>query len=140
MPHESAAIDVALVDLLEADATLASLLPDGVWVDLPPQEAKRFVVISLFAHSDVSVLGGLGYESSLYMVKAVAPSAILTNMRAAEQRLYELLNEGTLDVPGFMAMFREERIKHTERDDLDKSIRWFHRGGYYRVQVAAAEA
>jgi hypothetical protein len=136
MPHESAAIDVALMDLLEADATLLSILPDGVWKALPPQEAKRFVVISLMDHADVSVYGGLGYVSCLYMVKAVAPSALLTNMRAAEARLYELLNEGTLAVPGFMAMFREERIDQTERDDLDKSIRWFHRGGYYRVQVA----
>jgi len=36
-----------------------------------------------------------------------------------------------------MAMYREMRIRPpVEIDDVDPTIRWYHRGGHYRVLMA----
>jgi hypothetical protein len=34
-----------------------------------------------------------------------------------------------------MAMYRETRVRITEVDEVDVSIRWNRRGGHYRVQM-----
>jgi len=54
---------------------------------------------------------------------------------AAAMRIDELLDDGTLDVPGFQVsgMHREEFIRGTEIDAVDPSIIWKRRGGRYRV-------
>src|SRR5262245_13716561 len=124
--------------LLQNDAQLHALLPDGVYDDeAATQDAKRYVLVTIFDHQDIAVFNARAYESALYFVEAVTRSGILTNMRAAALRIDELLEDGTLDVPGFMGMWRERRERRVERDPVDKSIRWFRRGGFYRVQVNA---
>jgi hypothetical protein len=49
-----------------------------------------------------------------------------------------LLEQGTLTVSGYslMALFRESRIRLTEVDGADPSIRWLRRGGNYRLVVS----
>jgi hypothetical protein len=39
-----------------------------------------------------------------------------------------------------MVMRRRSRIRLTDVDQVDPSIRWFHRGGRYQVMVAPAAA
>lgn len=138
MPHDSAAVDAALLALLEGDATLQAELPDGVYWAEAKAGAKRFVVVDLFDHVDTWVQGGRAIESTLYVVKGVAMSNLAANMRAVERRLDELLDGGVLTVPGyvFMDCARERRIHDTERDDVLTSERWFHRGGFYRINVS----
>lgn len=140
---DSSDIDNALMALLGSDATLMGLMPNLVYWDEAPAGATKFVIVSLVDEEDVPQLGGRSFEDALYMVKAVGlskPSAPLasTVMKAAAARIDVLLDHQTLTVAGYapMVMRREGRIRQTEVDDLDSSIRWHHRGGQYRVVMS----
>lgn len=135
---DSSAIDNALVAKLGADATLLSYCTNGVYWDEAPPNSTKFVIVSLAEQSDEAKFGGRAYEDALYLVKAVALSTANANMQAAAARIDALLEDQTLTVSGYthMVMHRESRVRITEVDDEDASIRWLHRGGYYRVQQA----
>jgi hypothetical protein len=143
---DSSAIDQALVDRLLADAALRALLPDGVfWAEAGPSmahggAATRFVIVSLVDARDAPMFGGRAYEDALYTVKAVELSTEVTTIRAAAARIDVLLEMGTLTIEDhtLMVMRREARLRMTEVDDVDRSIRWQHRGGQYRVMTAPA--
>lgn len=137
---DSSAIDNAIVAKLLADSTLTALMPDGVYWEEANAGSKRFVIVSLVDSVDEPVFGGRAYEDSLYLVKAVALSTTGADIKAAAARIDTLLDEGTLTITGysFMTVHRESRIRITEVDDSDASIRWQHRGGHYRVQAAVA--
>jgi hypothetical protein len=137
---DSSAIDNALVAKLGADVTLMALMPNLVYMDEAPKNATRFVIVSLVDEVDEPRFGGCAYEDALYLVKAVElkPAVGTGNVQAAAARIQVLLNDQVLTVAGYshMVMHRESRIRTTEVDDVDASIRWFHRGGHYRVQQA----
>lgn len=137
MPPDSSAIDVAIMDRLHDDPVLHALLPDGVFFDEAIGGAQRFVVVTLFDHDDRAMFGGRAIEDALYMVKAVSKSGAAVNMRAAALQIDALLEDHPLAAEGFgfMSLHREQRIRRTEVDAVDRSIRWFHRGGYYRVRM-----
>lgn len=139
MPPNSRAVDKALCDYLAADATLRSLLPDGVFMSEAPQQATRFVMIDVIEHEDTACFtAGRVVERVLYLVQTVARAGLLTNLYEADARVDALLEGGRLTIPGFGfgAMYRERRLRDSRRDDLDKMTEWFLGGGYYRVQVA----
>jgi hypothetical protein len=147
---DSSAIDQALVDLLLNDATLRALLPDGVfWEEAGASmvaggNATRFVIVSLVDAVDESMFGGRAYEDVLYAVKAVELAASVKHIRAAAARIDALLDPqppaapATLAIAGYglMVLQREARIRFSEVDDTDTSIRWSHRGGHYRLMAA----
>jgi hypothetical protein len=135
---DSSAIDNALVALLGSDTTLLSYCPNGVYWDEAPPNSTKFVIVSLIDEADQATFGGRAYEDALYLVKAVALSTAGANMQAAAARIDTLLNDQMMTVSGYthMVMHRESRVRITEVDDEDASIRWLHRGGYYRVQQA----
>jgi hypothetical protein len=138
---DSTEIDDALVARLLSDATLKSLLPDGVWWDVAGKDSEQFVVVTLVDHVDVPVFGRRGAESFLYLVKAVVLNRSGGDIKAAAKRIDQLLDDQPLTVPpeyGFAAMYRERRIRLTEVDTENAAIRWLHRGGHYRVQVGVA--
>jgi hypothetical protein len=125
---------------LGSDATLLGMMPNGVYWEEAPPGSTRFVIVSLIDEADEGQFGGRAYEDALYLVKAVALSTANANIKGAAARIDALLEDGTLTVAGYthMAMHREGRIRLTEVDDVDPSIRWYHRGGQYRVRVAPA--
>jgi hypothetical protein len=139
---ESAAIDEALVDLLQGDATLTGLMPDGVYWDAGPPNATRLVIVALVSQVDTPSFDGRAFEEATYRVKAVALSKVAnanTDVRAAANRIDALLERGTLTAAGYDLMVMQrvgERIHTTEVDDLDPSIRWYHRGGEYQVTMS----
>ena len=55
---DSSEIDSALVALLQGDSTLATLMPDGVFIDEAAADARRFVIVSLAASTDIPFLAG----------------------------------------------------------------------------------
>jgi len=123
--------------------------PDGVfWEEAGASlvdggSSKRFVLVSLVEAVDVPMFGATACEDGLFAVKAVVLSTIAGgNPRAAAARLQALLHFGTLTIPGYglMVMRRRTRIRLTEVDEQDRSIRWFHRGGHYQVMAAPAAA
>jgi hypothetical protein len=138
MPSDSSDVDNALIAKLGADATLLALMPNGVYLDEAPQGSTRFVIVSLIDEHDAAMFEARAFEDALYLVKAVALSTAGGNVKDAAARIDVLLENGTLAIAGYklMTMSRESRIRSTEVDEVDGSIRWQHRGGRYRVQVS----
>lgn len=135
---DSSAIDNALMAKLGADATLLSYCTNGVYWDEAPPNSTKFVIVSFIDEVDEAVFQQRGYEDGLYLVKAVMrdQGSSASTMAAAAARIDTLLEDTTLTVAGYthMVMHREARIRMTEVDEIDPSIRWQHRGGHYRVQ------
>jgi hypothetical protein len=138
---DSAVIDAALVSKLGSDATLLGYMTNGVYFDEAPPNSTRFVIISLVEESDERTFDGRSHEDAVYLVKAVALSTVAnaaTHTRNAAARIDALLDGQVLTATGYthMAMHRENRIRFTEVDEEDSTIRWFHRGGQYRVVMS----
>lgn len=133
---DSSAIDAALLSVLVNDAPLSALMPDGVWMDEAAQGAQKFVIVSLVEEFDEQDTSGRACENPLYLIKAVALSTSGGDVKTAAARIDTLLQQQTLsNVTGYTVtgMFRESRVRMTEVDEVDPTIRWQHRGGNYRV-------
>jgi hypothetical protein len=135
---DSSDIDVALVARLQSDPTLMALIPDGVWIDEAQEGCKRFAIVTLLEEHDEAEFGRRAYEDSLYLVKAVMLSTLNGDIKGAAARIDVLLEDYPLTVVGYsyMTMHREARVRFTDVDEGDASIRWEVRGGHYRVQMA----
>lgn len=140
---DSSAIDNALVAKLLNDATLRGLMPDGVFFDEANPGAKRFVIVSIVEAHDGAVFGGRAYEDVLYLVKSVALSTAFGDTKAAAARIDALLDDQDLTIgDGYqlIMMYRDSPVRYTEVDDVDRSLRWQHRGGRYQVMASVAVA
>jgi hypothetical protein len=138
---DSANIDNALQAILGSDATLLQLCPNGVYVDESPPDMQRFVIIRIVDQTDVAQFGGRAYEDTLYEVEARLLSTTANanaNARAAAARIDVLLEDQPLTVSGYtwMTCHRESRTRMIEIDAVDQSLRWYRRGGNYRVQMS----
>ena len=60
------------------------------------------------------------------------------NLEEIQQLCQDALEDAVLMVTGYSPMLvaREGRVRETERDATDETIRWLHRGGRYRVAMA----
>jgi len=143
--HDSGEIDNALVQRLQNDATLMAMLPDGVHFDEGPQGLEHFALVSLV---DAQIAWQMDVaqerraaERCEYIVKAVMLNTSSANAREAAARIDELLEDMPLTISGFacVEIYRLRRIRDTEVDSVDASIRWQHRGGYYRITAAPNE-
>jgi hypothetical protein len=135
------------MDLLATDATLAGLLADGIHWDVAPQDSTQFGIVSIIDEQDEDDFQGRIFEDVLYLVKVVELSTVSTkNIKPAAARIDSLLHRAHFTAPGFgdVTSRREQRIRQTEVDEVNKAIRWLHRGGQYRLMatltpVAAAK-
>jgi hypothetical protein len=136
---DSNAIDLGLVAYLGADTALAVLMPDGVWWDIARQGAFAFVVVSIADSHDEDELQDRAYEQVTYQIQAVERSTKGDRAAAAAARIDQLLDRQTFPVNGFtvVKIARDGRIRQTEIDDVDRAVRWQHRGGRYTVQAQA---
>jgi len=133
----------ALIAKLGSDLELLALCPNGVYRDQAPPGATRFVIVSLLAGEDTGVFGKRAIEAGVYLVEARMLSTVAgANVKAAAARIDVLLEGQPLTVAGFswMTLHREEPIGLTEIDAADPSIRWFRRGGRYRLEMSHAAA
>jgi hypothetical protein len=130
-------LDAAIVTLLQNDATLHALAPDGVYFAEAPPGLQQFVIVSVVDHADEDVFQGRAFESALYMVKAVELSTVTTkNIKSAAARLDALLRRAIVPATGYaeIATAREGGWQHAvEVDAINTSIRWHHRGANYRI-------
>jgi hypothetical protein len=135
--RDSNAIDIALLAHLRDDATLTALLPDGVYMDVGPPGAMRFVLVSVIIAEDTGTFDGRAIEDVLYLVKAVVLGSANGDIAASAARIDALLEDGVFPIDGYglLSSVREERVRFTEPDSADPGIRWYHRGGRYRVQA-----
>jgi len=138
---DSSDIDAALIAVLQSDATLKAAMPDGVFYGLAGlsiatgKNSTRFVLVSVADNRDRAVFGGRAIESVLYLVKAVSLSG---DSKGAAARIDQLIEDRPLAVAGYtwMSSAREQRVREMERDDVDASIVWTHRGGLYRIEMS----
>ena len=144
---DSSAIGNALVAKLGADTPLGAILSNGVYFDLAPAGLARFAIVSLLSGADSQRFGARAYEDGLYLVEARVRGDSTADRQAAREaaaRIDDVLDpqppapRATLSVPGYalMAIYREEPVRFTERDDVDPTILWHRRGGQYRVLVS----
>ena len=134
-----AAVDAALIGVLASDATLAALLPDGVYLDVAPSNKTRFVIVQQQTHEDVEGFVSALYETCQYRVTARVLEATGVNVNAAAARIHALLHDQVIAaITGYVHMttLRIERVKFTEVDAIDNDIRWQIAGGDYEVFVS----
>jgi hypothetical protein len=144
---DSGEIDNALVELLSGDAELTALVPDGVYFDEAPQGMQAFALVSLIDGLALAQMGApterRAAETCEYIVKAVMLSGSSADARKAAARIDELLEDqpAALTIVGFtcLSIHRTARIRDTEVDSVDATIRWQHRGGHYRISAAPGE-
>lgn len=142
MPQDSGAIDAALLDRLAGDVALRALVPDGVWFDLAPQNATRFVLLQLEVHRDRPIMGPAGgrrgQEEHDFLVTAHLLAAAADDAVAAAYRIDQVLEDQPLSAAGFqgVSLYRLARLRDTEADATDSTMRWHLRGGRYHVVVA----
>ena len=131
-------VERALIGKLAADATLAALLPDGVYYDLAPIGATRFALVSLSSSRGLGELNdGDTLRALVYLVKAVAKGADADPIAAADARITALLDHGDLDLPAaagctLMRLGWVDRVRYTETAAGET---WQHRGARYEVTV-----
>ena len=133
-----------MITHLASDATLATLLPGGVHFGLAPQGKTAFALVTIDETADVGVFAEApaarrAIEVITYAVAAVVQTSAMGPATQAAARIDALLEDQPLTVPGYgwLSTVRVERIRDPgELDPSDKSIRWQHHGGRYRVQVA----
>ena len=139
---DSSDLDNAIIAKLGADATLLAICTNGVYWGESPSNSTRFVIVSLAEEEDVQMFGGRAFESALYLVKAVMSwkeGEVAGNIKGAAARIDALLDQQPLTVSGYSVTIvrREGRERQTEVDAVDGSLRWFHRGGLYRVVASS---
>jgi len=135
---DSSDIEGALIQKLGSDATLLAICVNGVYPDVADEGMDRFVIVSLIDESDEQMFGERAFEDALFLVEARVRSNTNANIKAAAARIDVLLGDQPLTVAGYstMTVHRESRIRMTEIDDADRSIRWYRRGGNYRVVMS----
>jgi hypothetical protein len=134
----AATITIAVLQILQQDAALRVILPDGVWFAEAPPGATRFGIVQLVSAADVPIFGGPGFKDTVYLVEARALMTTGTDVESAFARIATLLTDADLAIADYGAMLTqfEEEIETVEVDDIDPSIRWNRCGGHLHVMVA----
>ena len=135
---DSAALETAILAVLQGDATLAAIVTDGIYFDVSASGKTKFGIVSLSTHHDERTFDGV-IEQAVYIVKAVILNTSPSTARTAAARMHTLLEGVQLSVTGFdhLALRRTERIRYTEVDPENNDIRWQHQGGRYLAWVSA---
>lgn len=144
---EGSGIDAALVDYLLADATLTSLMPDGVHFDEASGPGatglgcQRFIVLRALNPEDIGVFAQAGYQLLAYEIRAIGHSNVTDEptMSTVAEALHARLEMAQLTVagyPGGVTLERSRRIRTKEPDPVSKDWCWYHRGGFYLAHAS----
>lgn len=131
-------VERALIGKLAADATLATLLPDGVYYDVAPIGSTKFAIVSLSTSRGLDELNDAEtFRALIYVVKAVALGSGSDTVAAADIRIQEIVDRQPLDLApeaGATLMVARwvDRIRYTEILNGDA---WQHRGARYEITV-----
>ena len=122
-----ATVTIALLQILQQDAPLRVLMPDGAWFAEAPSGSTRFVILSLVSSAEVPMFGGPAYKDTVYLVEARALMTSGADVEQAFARITTLLTDADLVIPGYAAMlsqFEEEleigrSRRHRSLDSLE---------------------
>jgi hypothetical protein len=141
--RDGSELDAAVVNLLSADPTLQSLLPDGVFIDEARPGAQRFVLVTVSPVPDAECAvfdgDGRGFELVRYTVVAIGVTTVITGpqIKDAAARIDALLHGQSVTVPGYPPAVTLARLVRSRPplyvDPQDASIRWYARGGEYEL-------
>lgn len=97
------------------------------------------MIVSLVDDADDPMFNGRAFEEATYLIKAVALNTSGADVAAAAARIDQLIEQATFPIDGYTLVTarRVARIRSTEIDDLDASIRWQHHGGRYQLTTAS---
>jgi hypothetical protein len=135
---DSGAVDSAVVTRLQSDATLQTLLPDGVYFDAAPQGRQRFALVSLVSHlDDYEFEGFKAFERFEYLIKAVIFSTSASDARTAATQIETIMQNAVTMTPTGYKVVRCQRVAYRRysEPDVDPAQRWQHEGGQYEVDV-----
>jgi hypothetical protein len=127
------AVDVALISALQADGTLAALVPGGVHRDFEPESTLgRCVIVTLQSELPTFEQGGTAHLQTRYQVKVVDQSTTKTAAQTALDRIDAILTGPALTITGqtLMAAQRVDRFAYLERVG---SAVWQHVGADYEL-------
>ena len=131
-------VERALIGKLAADATLSTLLPDGVYYDVAPIGSTKFVIVSLSTSRGLDELADAEtFRALIYIVKAVALGSGSDTVAAADIRIQEIVDRQPLDLAPeagaeLMVARWVDRIRYTE---IANGEAWQHRGARYEITV-----
>jgi len=120
---------------------LAEAIAGALKLPLCRSVVRRFADMEVFVEvqenmrgEDVYVLHGVLWERFTYLVKAVAEGASALAVKAAADRIRQLLHEQALPIAGYQCQVcrRTQRVRYTE-ESQDTDQLWQHRGGEYEV-------
>jgi hypothetical protein len=131
-------VERALISKLAADATLSTLLPDGVFYDVAPIGSTKFAIVSLSTSRVLDELADAEtFRALIYIVKAVALGSGSDTVAAADFRIQEIVDRQPLNLPpaagaSLMVARWVDRIRYTE---IANGEAWQHRGARYEITV-----
>ena len=122
-------LQAAIGDLLEADSTLATLAPGGVWFGMvTDQEVEGpFCIFNMASETEQWAMGSSGIQNGLWLVKGAGEDA--EAVEDIDLRCRELLHGASLGV-GSLFTRRVEGVEYSEDSD-GQSI--FYKGSNYKV-------
>lgn len=136
---DPAAVYAAIQSLIDGDATLIALIPEGAFRNVTPPGVEQAVIISPVILQAEYVMGrsAAAYETVTVLVKAVEKATDVATVEAAAQRIQELLHDQPLTIDGYDHM-RTERAEYISYTELDENTdeRWQHCGGRYTIFVS----
>jgi hypothetical protein len=135
---DSGAILAAILTAIGNDTTLHTALPDGVFVDVAPNPASKFVIVSLVEGVDTPQFGGRAFEEVTYLIKAVDLNVSGSTVETAAARIDQLFENPAFAVSGYPPVVAErvEPVHYVEVRETNPDIRWQHRGGRYSFTAA----
>ena len=94
-------VTIAILQMLQADAALRLLLPDGVFFAEARPGSTRFVIVSLVSSVEAPMFGGPAYKDTVYLVeaRALTTAASSTDVENAFARITTLLTDAELTMP-----------------------------------------
>lgn len=127
-----------LYSTLSGDATLAALLPGGVWRDMAaPGSATPFLVISLQSATDVIAAGGYRQMvNALFQINLAAPASQYATIVSASDRVDALLGRtsGQTSDAYILSCTREQTL---ELPRVEDGVLWSTRRTLQRILISS---
>ena len=135
MTAESNIIETWLYTVLSGDATLHALVADRIFNTISLQDEPYPCVIFQWqgGHDVMNVSTYRIMVDALYVVKAVAKSAVFADVKAIADRVDTLLHSQAGDVAGLGTVFMCNREQPFQLVEQDGDTHYRHLGGIYRI-------
>lgn len=132
---DPSAILAAVVATIDGDDEMLTLVPDGAYLNVAPNEITKAVIVSLVIHQDTYMLQSSAYETTLVKILGVERTQSTDGVNAVAARIHELFQDQALTITGYRHRYtrRTEHLAFVETDEDDPEAHWQHAGGMYEI-------